>query len=83
MLDCSTHGGTGDMDLSKVRVEAETAYGSDNPLEMVVQYLQGTLQAHWVLDGFMWTQFCHYPEVDLHITLYLFEYKYHRVEVLA
>ena len=39
MLDCSTHGGTGDMDLSKVRVEAETAYGSDNPLEMLVQYL--------------------------------------------
>ena len=27
--------------LGKVRVEAETEYGSDNPTEMVVKYLFG------------------------------------------
>ena len=62
-------------------VEAETAYGSDNPLEMVVQYLWGTLQAHQVMDIFFRTQFFQYPEMYPHITLYLFENRSIQVEV--
>ena len=53
MLDFSTHGGTGDMDLSKVRVEAETAYVSEKLAEMVGQYLWGNLHAHWLMDEFL------------------------------
>ena len=37
-------------ELRKVRVEAETAYGSGNSTEMVGQCLWGTLQEHWVMD---------------------------------
>ena len=32
-------------ELCKIRVEAETVYGSYNPTEMVGQYLWGALQA--------------------------------------
>ena len=37
-------------ELRKVRVEAETVYGSEKSTEMVGQCLWGTLQAHWVMD---------------------------------
>ena len=68
-------------ELRKVRVEAETAYGSENPTEMVGQYLWGTLQTHRVMDDFLRTQFCQHPEVDPHITLSLFEHISPLVEV--
>ena len=62
-------------EIRKVRVEAETVYGSENPTEMVVQYLWGTLQAHWLMDDFLRTQLLQHPEVDPHITVYLFEHR--------
>ena len=43
--------------LKKVRLEAKTEYGSDNPSEMVGQYLWGTLQADRVTYDFLRTQF--------------------------
>ena len=42
-------------EIRKVRVEVETEYGSDNPMEMVGQYLCGGLQAHRVMDELFWT----------------------------
>ena len=68
-------------DLSKVRVEAEMEYGSDNLKDMLGQYLWGTLQAHWVMNDFLRTQFRQHPEVAPHIKLYLFEHRAPRVEV--
>ena len=41
--------------LRKVRVEAETTYGSDKTAVMVGQYLWGTLQAHRVMENFLRT----------------------------
>ena len=70
-------------DLRKVRAELETAYGPDNPMEMVGQYLCGGLQAHRVMDELFWTQFCQHHEVAPHITLYLFEHRAPQVEVSA
>ena len=70
-------------EIRKVRVEVETEYGSDNPMEMVGQYLWGTLQTHRVMDEFLQTQFRQHPEVDPHITLYLFKHRAPQVEVSA
>ena len=44
-------------EVRNVGVEAETAYGPDTPVVMVVQYLWGALQAHRVMDNFPITQF--------------------------
>ena len=35
------------------------------------------------MGDFLWTQFCHHPEVEPHITFYLFEHRNPWVEVLA
>ena len=59
-------------ELRKVGGEAETVYGSDNPTEMVGQYLWGALQAHRVMDELSQTQFSQHPGMAPHITLYLF-----------
>ena len=48
-------------------VDAETAYGSEKPMEMVVQYLWVTLQAHRMMDDFLRTQFRQHFEVAPHI----------------
>ena len=56
-------------DTWKVGVEAEMAYGSDNPLESIGQYLWGNLQAHRVLDGLLQTKFRQNPKVATHITV--------------
>ena len=42
-------------DQRKVRVDADTAYGLDNPADMVGQYLWGTLKANEVMDDFLRT----------------------------
>ena len=70
-------------ELRKVSVESEAAYGYNNPTYMVVKYLWGTLQAHMVMDDFLWTQFYQHPEVAPHITLYLFEHRSPWFEVSA
>ena len=59
--------------MRNVRLDTDTAYISDNPSEMVGQYLRVNLQAHLVMDDFLLTHFFHRPEVAPHITLYLFE----------
>ena len=71
------------LELRNFRAEAETVYGSDKPAEMVGQYLWGTLQEHLVMGDFLWTQFHQHPEVDPHITLYLFGHVFPQVEVSA
>ena len=48
---------------------------------MVVQYLWGTLQVHWVMDGFLQTQLHQHMEVAPDIKLYLFEHRDPRFEV--
>ena len=50
-------------ELKKVQFELETAYGSEDKVVMVGQYLWGTLQAHKVMDKFLRKQFRHHPEV--------------------
>ena len=50
---------------------------------MVGQYIWGTLQVHRVMDDFLRTQFLHHTEVELYITIYLFENRDPRVEVLS
>ena len=70
-------------DLRKVRVEAEMAYGSENPTEMVGKYLWGTLQAHQVMEDFLRTQLHQHTEVAPHITLQLLEHRAPCVEVSA
>ena len=70
-------------ELSKVRVEAKTAYGSDNPADMAGQYLLVTLQAHRLMYDLLRTQFCQHPEVAPHIMLYLFEHITPLVEMSA
>ena len=69
-------------ELSKVQVESETAYGSEDKVVMVGKHLWGTLKVHRVMDNFIRSQFRQYPEVALHITLYLFEQWGSRVEVV-
>ena len=44
-------------EVRNVGVEAETAYGPDTPVVMVVQYLWEYLQAHILMDNFPITQF--------------------------
>ena len=61
-------------ELRKVRVEAETAYGSDKPAEIVEKNFWWTLQAHWVMDDFLRTLFHQHTEVAPQITLYLFKH---------
>ena len=56
-------------DLRKVRVESETAYGSDILSLIVGKYLWGTIQENIVMDDFLRTQFIHHAEVEPHITL--------------
>ena len=68
-------------ELRKVRLEAETAYVSDNLTDMVGQYIWGTLQANWAIDVFLQTELLQNTEVDPHINLYLFEHRAPRVEV--
>ena len=70
-------------ELRKFRVEAETEYGSDDPIKMVGQCILGNLQAHRVMDDFLLTQFRQHPEVAPRITLYLFEHRDPLVEVPA
>ena len=67
--------------LRKVRVELDTAYGSEYTVVMVGQYFSGTLQAHRVMDKFLCARSQLYLEVDPHITLYLFEHRAQRVGV--
>ena len=55
--------------LRKVRVESDMAYGCDNPLVMVSQYLCGALQVHRVMHDFLQTKFLHHPEVDPYINI--------------
>ena len=50
---------------------------------MLVEYLWGILQAHQVMEYFVWTQFRQHPEVSAHITLYLFEHRDQITEVQA
>ena len=50
-------------ELRKLRVEAETAYGSETPAVMAGQYLWGTLQAHREMENLLQTQFHQHPEV--------------------
>ena len=40
-------------ELRKVWVEADPAYGSDNPSEILGKYLWGNIQAHQVIDEFL------------------------------
>ena len=68
--------------LRNVRVGGETAYVADNPLEMLVKYLRGTLQAHRVMDDFLWMQLRQHLEMTPHITLYLLEHRAPWVGVL-
>ena len=51
------------MDLGKVRLEAETDYGSKTPAVIVGHYLWGTLQDHRVMDNFMRTHLRQHQEV--------------------
>ena len=60
-------------DMRNFRLDTDTAYVSDNPSEMVGQYLWVTLQAHLVMDDFLLTHFFQHTEVAPYITLYLFE----------
>ena len=48
-------------DIRKVRVEADTEYGSDNPSVMVGQYLWVTLQGHILIDDLLRNQFFDHP----------------------
>ena len=64
-------------------MEAETAYGSDNPSVMVGQYLWVTLQAHRDMDHFLHSWLPQHPEFSSHITLYLIGYRVQSAEVLA
>ena len=50
---------------------------------MVGQYFLRTLEAHWVMDDFLRTQFFQHPEVATHITLYIFEHRAPQEVVLA
>ena len=59
--------------MRNVRLDTYTAYVSDNPSEMVGQYLWVNLQAHLVMDEFLMTHFFQHLEVAPHITLYFFE----------
>ena len=56
-------------------------YGSDYPTLIEVQYLWGKLQAHRVMNYFLWKKLCQHPEVDSHIKLYPFKHRHHPVEV--
>ena len=47
-----------------------------------VSTYMGTIQAHRVMDYLLQNQFIQHPEVTLHITMYLFEHRAPRVEVL-
>ena len=71
------------MDLGKVRLEAETDYGSKTPAVIVGHYLWETLQNHRVMDNFMRTHLGQHQEVPPHITLYMLEHRAPQVEVLA
>ena len=68
-------------EVSKVRVEADTTYGSNESSVIVGKYLWGNLQAHIVIDDFLRTQFSQHPEVAPQITIYLFEYRAPQMEV--
>ena len=59
--------------MRNFRLDTDTAYVSDNPSEMVRQYLRVNQQAHLVMNYFFLTHFFQHPEVAPHITLYLFE----------
>ena len=57
--------------------------GSDNQSEMAAQYLWGTLQAHQVIDEFLWKQFFQNTEMAPHIILYIFKHRALLVELYA
>ena len=50
---------------------------------MVGKYLWGTLQYHRLIDEFLHAQFWQHPEVDHHITLYMFDHRAPSFEVVA
>ena len=56
-------------EIDKVRVEADTEYGSNKLSEMVGKYLWVNLQAHQVIDYLLRTQLRQHPQVAPHITL--------------
>ena len=70
-------------ELNKVWFESETTCGSENKFVMVGQYLWGTLKSHIVMNKFLRAQFKQNTEVTLHITIYLFEHLYPRVDVVV
>ena len=71
------------IELRKVWVNSETAYGLKDNAVMVGRYIWGTLQTHRIMEYFLRYHLQQHPEVAPYINLYLFEHRALRVEVVA
>ena len=69
--------------LRKAIIEAETPYGSEDQALMLGQYLQETFKLNRAMGSLLLSTFSQNPEMDLHITLYLFQDKAPRAELLS